>query len=426
MTTDLDFLAKTDPLVAGILQKELQRQQDHLELIASENFASPAVMAAQGSVLTNKYAEGLPKKRYYGGCEFIDEVEQLAIDRAKQLFGAAHANVQPHSGAQANFAVFLTLLEPGDTFMGMDLSHGGHLTHGSPVNVSGKWFNACHYGVSSDTEQLDYDAIRELALQHRPKLIICGYSAYPRVIHFDKFRAIADEIGAYLMADIAHIAGLVATGHHPNPIPYCDVVTTTTHKTLRGPRGGLILTRDPDLGKKLDKSVFPGSQGGPLEHVIAAKAVAFGEALQPEFKTYSEQVIANAQAMATQLQQRNFKIVSGGTDNHLMLVDLRSIGMTGKRADQLVGEVNITANKNTVPFDPESPFVTSGLRLGSPAVTTRGMGTAEFTEIADIIADRLLSPEDEAVAQTCRQRVAQLCDRFPLYAHLQKSVPALV
>ena len=424
--TNLDFLVKTDPLIADLIQKELQRQRDHLELIASENFTSAAVLAAQGSVLTNKYAEGLPKKRYYGGCEFIDQVEQVAIDRAKELFGAAHANVQPHSGAQANFAVFLTLLEPGDTFMGMDLSHGGHLTHGSPVNVSGKWFKACHYGVNKDTEQLDYDEILELAKQHRPKLIICGYSAYPRTIHFDKFRAIADEVGAYLMADIAHIAGLVATGHHPNPIPYCDVVTTTTHKTLRGPRGGLIMTRDAELGKKFDKSVFPGTQGGPLEHVIAAKAVAFGEALQPEFKTYSGQVIANAQALANQLQQRNFKIVSGGTENHLMLVDLRSISMTGKAADQLVSGVNITANKNTVPFDPESPFVTSGLRLGSPALTTRGMGTEEFVEIANIIADRLLSPEDESVAQDCRQRVANLCSRFPLYPHLNIPVPALV
>jgi len=424
--TNLDFLAKTDPLVAASIQKELQRQRDHLELIASENFTSAAVMAAQGSVLTNKYAEGLPKKRYYGGCEFIDEVEQVAIDRAKQLFGAAHANVQPHSGAQANFAVFLTLLEPGDTIMGMDLSHGGHLTHGSPVNVSGKWFKVCHYGVNQETEQLNYDEVRELALKHRPKLIICGYSAYPRIIHFDKFRSIADEIGAYLLADIAHIAGLVATGHHPNPISYCDVVTTTTHKTLRGPRGGLILTRDAELGKKLDKAVFPGSQGGPLEHVIAAKAVAFGEALQPEFKTYSGQVIANAQAMAAQLQQRGLKIVSGGTENHLMLVDLRSIGMTGKVADQLMSEVNITTNKNTVPFDPESPFVTSGLRLGSPAMTTRGLGTTEFVEIANIIADRLLSPQDESVAQACRQRVANLCERFPLYPHLAVPVPALV
>lgn len=424
-STNLDLLASTDPVVAGLIDSELRRQRDHLELIASENFTSAAVLAAQGSVLTNKYAEGLPGKRYYGGCEYIDKVEQVAIDRAKQLFGAAHANVQPHSGAQANFAVFLTLLEPGDTFMGMDLSHGGHLTHGSPVNVSGKWFKACHYGVSRETEQLDYDSIRELALQHRPKLLICGYSAYPRIIEFEKLRAIADEVGAYLLADIAHIAGLVATGLHPDPIPYCDVVTTTTHKTLRGPRGGLILTRDAELGKKLDKAVFPGSQGGPLEHVIAAKAVAFGEALKPEFKVYSAQVIENARAMATQLQKRGFKIVSNGTDNHLMLVDLRSIGMTGKEADRLVSGVNITANKNTVPFDPESPFVTSGLRLGSPAMTTRGMNTAEFTEIANIIADRLLNPEDEAVAQDCRRRVAALCDRFPLYPHMTIPVPAL-
>jgi glycine hydroxymethyltransferase len=424
--TNLDFLVQTDPAVAECLGEELQRQRDHLELIASENFTSPAVLAAQGSVLTNKYAEGLPGKRYYGGCEFIDKVEKLAIDRAKQLFGAAHANVQPHSGAQANFAVFLALLEPGDTFMGMDLSHGGHLTHGSPVNVSGKWFKVCHYGVNSETEQIDYDQVREQALKQRPKLIVCGYSAYPRIIEFEKLRSIADEIGAYLLADIAHIAGLVATGHHPNPIPYCHVVTTTTHKTLRGPRGGLILTNDPELGKKFDKAVFPGSQGGPLEHVIAGKAVAFGEALKPEFKEYSAQVIENAKTLAAQLQKRGFKLVSGGTDNHLMLVDLRCIGMTGKRADQLMSGVNITTNKNTVPFDPESPFVTSGLRLGSPAMTTRGMGTAEFTEIGDIIADRLLNPEDETVAAECRRRVAGLCDRFPLYAHLSIRVPTLV
>jgi glycine hydroxymethyltransferase len=424
--TNLDFLAQTDPAVAECLSQELQRQRDHLELIASENFTSEAVMAAQGSVLTNKYAEGLPKKRYYGGCEFIDKVEQLAINRAKELFGAAHANVQPHSGAQANFAVFLSLLEPGDTIMGMDLSHGGHLTHGSPVNVSGKWFNVCHYGVSPQTEQLDYDQVRELALKHRPKLLICGYSAYPRIIDFEKFRSIADEVGAYLLADIAHIAGLVATGHHPNPIPHCHVVTTTTHKTLRGPRGGLILTHDAELGKKLDKAVFPGSQGGPLEHVIAGKAVAFGEALKPAFKTYSAQVIENAKALSSQLQERGFKIVSDGTENHLILVDLRCISMTGKQADQLVSGVNITANKNTVPFDPESPFVTSGLRLGSPAMTTRGMGAAEFTEIADIIADRLLHPEDATVATECQRRVAQLCDRFPLYPHLRIPVPTLV
>lgn len=423
--TNLELLGKTDPLVADLIGKELQRQRDHLELIASENFTSAAVLAAQGSVLTNKYAEGLPTKRYYGGCEFIDSVEQLAIDRAKQLFGAAHANVQPHSGAQANFAVFLALLEPGDTIMGMDLSHGGHLTHGSPVNVSGKWFKVHHYGVSRETEQLDYAEILELAKQHRPKLLICGYSAYSRTIDFEKFRAIADEVGAYLLADIAHIAGLVATGHHPSPLTHCHVVTTTTHKTLRGPRGGLILTNDLELGKKLDKAVFPGNQGGPLEHVIAAKAVAFGEALKPEFKIYSGQVIENAGAMAAQLVQRGLKIVSGGTDNHLMLVDLRSLPMTGKRADQLVSGVNITANKNTVPFDPESPFVTSGLRLGTPAMTTRGMGTTEFIEIANIIADRLLQPEDEAVTVECRQRVATLCDRFPLYPHLNLRVAAL-
>jgi glycine hydroxymethyltransferase len=423
--TNSEILANSDSTIADLINQELQRQRDHLELIASENFTSAAVLAAQGSVLTNKYAEGLPGKRYYGGCEFVDQIEQIAIDRAKQLFGAAHANVQPHSGAQANFAVFLTLLQPGDKIMGMDLSHGGHLTHGSPVNVSGKWFQVCHYGVSQKTEQLDYEEIREQALTERPKLIICGYSAYPRVIDFEKFRSIADEVGAYLLADIAHIAGLVATGLHPNPIPFCDVVTTTTHKTLRGPRGGLILTRDAELGKKLDKSVFPGTQGGPLEHVIAGKAVAFGEALQPGFKQYSAQVIDNARALASQLQTRGLKLVSNGTDNHLMLVDLQNIGLTGKQADQLVSEVNITANKNTVPFDPQSPFVTSGLRLGSPAMTTRGMGIAEFTEIGNIIADRLLSPSSETVTQDCRQRVAALCDRFPLYPHLQIPVPAM-
>ncbi len=423
--THSDFLTSSDPAIAELINLELQRQRHHLELIASENFTSAAVLAAQGSVLTNKYAEGLPGKRYYGGCEFIDRIEQIAIDRAKQLFGAASANVQPHAGAQANFAVFLTLLQPGDKIMGMDLSHGGHLTHGSPVNVSGKWFEVCHYGVNRETEELDYNQIREQALRERPKLLICGYSAYPRVIDFEKFRSIADEVGAYLLADIAHIAGLVASGLHPDPIPYCDVVTTTTHKTLRGPRGGLILTRDAELGKKLDKSVFPGTQGGPLEHVIAGKAVAFGEALKPEFKVYSAQVIENARALANQLQNRGLKIVSNGTDNHLMLIDLRSIGMTGKLADRLVSEIHITANKNTVPFDPESPFVTSGLRLGSPAMTTRGMGATEFTEIGNIIADRLLNPDSSEVAEDCRRRVAALCDRFPLYSHLESFVPAL-
>lgn len=423
---NVDVLQQSDPALAAIISKELNRQQTHLELIASENFTSPAVMAAQGSVMTNKYAEGLPSKRYYGGCEFVDESEQLAIDRVKELFGAAHANVQPHSGAQANFAVFLALLQPGDTILGMDLSHGGHLTHGSPVNFSGKWFNVVQYGVSRETEQLDFEEIRQVALEHKPKMIICGYSAYPRIIHFDKFRAIADEVGAYLMADIAHIAGLVATGLHPNPLPHCHVVTTTTHKTLRGPRGGLIMTNDADLGKKFDKAVFPGSQGGPLEHVVAAKAVAFGEALKPEFKTYSQQVIKNAKALAAQLQTRGIKVVSDGTDNHLVLLDLRSINMTGKVADALVSQVNITANKNTVPFDPESPFVTSGLRLGTPAMTTRGMGEAEFVEIANIIADCLMNPSDSAVEADCKQRVATLCDRFPLYPHLQVAEPVLV
>lgn len=424
--TNLDFLIQADPEITAAINSELHRQQTHLELIASENFTSPAVLAAQGSVLTNKYAEGLPRKRYYGGCEFVDAAEQLAIDRVKKLFGAEMANVQPHSGAQANFAVFLTLLKPGDTIMGMDLSHGGHLTHGSPVNVSGKWFNVVQYGVNKETEQLDFDQIREIALREKPKLIICGYSAYPRTIDFAAFRAIADEVGAYLLADIAHIAGLVATGHHPNPLPYCDVVTTTTHKTLRGPRGGLIMSKDAELGKKLNKSVFPGTQGGPLEHVIAAKAVAFGEALKPEFKTYSAQVIANAQAMATGFKERGIKLVSDGTDNHLILLDLRSIGMTGKEADRLVSQINITANKNTVPFDPESPFVTSGLRLGSPAMTTRGMGETEFKEIANIVSDCLLKPANEDVSKDCLKRVANLCESFPLYSHLKAPVAARV
>ena len=409
-------LAAGDPAIAALINRELIRQQTHLELIASENFASRAVMEAQGSVLTNKYAEGLPAKRYYGGCEHVDAIEELAIERAKQLFGAAWANVQPHSGAQANFAVFLALLQPGDTILGMDLSHGGHLTHGSPVNVSGKWFKAVHYGVDPETQQLNFDTIRQLALEHKPKLIVCGYSAYPRAIDFEGFRAIADEVGAYLLADMAHIAGLVAAGVHPNPVPVCDVVTTTTHKTLRGPRGGLILCRDAEFGKQFDKAVFPGSQGGPLEHVIAAKAVAFGEALQPGFLTYSKQVIANAQALAERIQERGIAVVSGGTDNHIVLLDLRSIGMTGKVADLLVSDVHITANKNTVPFDPQSPFVTSGLRLGTAACTTRGFDQAAFREVADVIADRLLNPEDAAIELRCRERVAALCERFPLYS----------
>jgi glycine hydroxymethyltransferase len=417
-------LAAGDPAIAALIGKELNRQQTHLELIASENFASRAVMEAQGSVLTNKYAEGLPSKRYYGGCEHVDAIEELAIERAKELFGAAWANVQPHSGAQANFAVFLALLQPGDTIMGMDLSHGGHLTHGSPVNVSGKWFKAVHYGVDEATQQLNFDTIRQLALEHKPKLIVCGYSAYPRTINFEAFRAIADEVGAYLLADMAHIAGLVAAGVHPNPVPVCDVVTTTTHKTLRGPRGGLILCRDAEFAKQFDKAVFPGSQGGPLEHVIAAKAVAFGEALQPSFKAYAKQVVANAQALAARIQERGIAVVSGGTDNHIVLLDLRGIGMTGKVADLLVSDVHITANKNTVPFDPQSPFVTSGLRLGTAACTTRGFDEAAFREVADVIADRLLNPEDAAIEQRCCERVAALCERFPLYAEARELQPA--
>ena len=417
-------LAAGDPAIAALIGKELQRQQTHLELIASENFASRAVMEAQGSVLTNKYAEGLPSKRYYGGCEHVDAIEELAIERARELFGAAWANVQPHSGAQANFAVFLALLQPGDTILGMDLSHGGHLTHGSPVNVSGRWFKVVQYGVDPETQRLNYEAIRQLALEHRPRLIICGYSAYPRTIDFAAFRAIADEVGAHLLADMAHIAGLVAAGVHPSPIPHCHVVTTTTHKTLRGPRGGLILCNDAEFGRQFDKAVFPGSQGGPLEHVIAAKAVAFGEALQPGFRVYSRQVVSNAQALAARIRERGIDVVSGGTDNHLVLLDLRSIGMTGKVADLLVSDVQITANKNTVPFDPQSPFVTSGLRLGTAACTTRGFDEAAFREVADVIADRLLHPEDSGIEQRCRERVAALCARFPLYS-LQRQLQSV-
>ena len=408
-------LLECDPSIAKLINNELSRQETHLELIASENFASRAVMEAQGSVLTNKYAEGLPKKRYYGGCEYIDDIEQLAIDRAKNLFGANWANVQPHSGAQANFAVFLSLLKPGETIMGMDLSHGGHLTHGSPVNVSGRWFKACHYEVDKKTEMLDMDAIRKKAIKNKPKLIICGFSAYPRKIDFEAFRSIADEVNAYLLADIAHIAGLVASGLHPSPVPHCDVVTTTTHKTLRGPRGGLILSKDEELGKKIDKAVFPGTQGGPLEHVIAAKAVAFKEASESAFKLYSQRVITNAQVLSHQLQKRGISIVSKGTDNHIVLLDLRSIGMTGKIADQLVSDIKITANKNTVPFDPESPFVTSGLRLGSAALTTRGFDEKAFEDVGNVIADRLLNPNDEKIKEKSIKKVSELCNNFPLY-----------
>ena len=411
----LNNLDVSDPIIAGLIKKERNRQETHLELIASENFASLAVMEAQGSVLTNKYAEGLPQKRYYGGCEYVDQIEELAIERAKKLFDADWANVQPHSGAQANAAVFLSLLNPGESILGMDLSHGGHLTHGSKVNMSGKWFKSHHYGVDKTTSRLDFDAIRKIALEEKPKLIICGYSAYPRIINFKAFREIADEIGAFLMADIAHIAGLVASKLHPNPIPYCDVVTTTTHKTLRGPRGGLILCKNKEIGKKFDKSVFPGTQGGPLEHVIAAKAVAFGEALKPSFRNYSQQVIDNAKVLAKTLINKGINVVSGGTDNHIVLLDLRSINMTGKVADLLVSEVNITANKNTVPYDPESPFVTSGLRLGTAALTSRGFNENAFIEVGEIISDRLLNPQDRVIEKLCKDKVLNLCNRFPLY-----------
>ena len=404
-----------DLVIKNLIEKEKERQQYHLEMIASENFASEDVMNAQGSILTNKYAEGLPGKRYYGGCEFVDEIENIAIERARNLFGAKWANVQPHSGAQANAAVFLALLEPGDTIMGMDLSHGGHLTHGSHVNMSGKWFRAISYQVDKDTQVLDYRRIEQIAIEEKPKLIITGYSAYPRQIDFQAFRRIADRVGAYLLADIAHIAGIVAKGLHPDPLPYCDVVTTTTHKTLRGPRGGLILSNDEELGKKLDKSVFPGTQGGPLEHVIAAKAVAFGEALAPEFSEYIQEVLNNSEVLAKTLIQRGIDIVSGGSDNHIVLLDLRSIGMTGKVADALVSKINITANKNTVPFDPESPFVTSGLRLGTSALTTRGFDQNAFVEVGNIIADILLNPDDEEIKEICKERVRKLCRSFPLY-----------
>jgi len=414
-------LDECDPIIADLIKQERNRQETHLELIASENFTSNAVMQAQGSVLTNKYAEGLPQKRYYGGCEYVDQIEELAISRAKKLFESNWANVQPHSGAQANTAVFLSLLNPGDSILGMNLSHGGHLTHGSPVNMSGKWFKAYQYGVDKETNLLNFDNIRKIALEVRPKLIICGYSAYPRVIDFKAFREIADEVGAFLMADIAHIAGLVACKLHPNPIPYCDVVTTTTHKTLRGPRGGMILCKDEEFGKKFDKAVFPGTQGGPLEHVIAAKAVAFHEALQPTFKNYSRNIIENAKSLANTLINKGINIVSGGTDNHIVLLDLRSINMTGKIADLLVSEVNITANKNTVPFDPESPFVTSGLRLGTAALTTRGFDKNAFIEVGNIIADRLLNPENQIIEKSCKERVLALCDRFPLYENKLES-----
>ena len=411
----MSYVKQQDPNVQEMIELELGRQRNKLEMIASENFVSQAVMEAQGSVLTNKYAEGYPHKRYYGGCEYVDMVEELAIERAKQLFGAEHVNVQPHSGSQANFGVYFALLEPGDTIMGMNLSHGGHLTHGSPVNVSGKYFNIIPYGVDAETGRIDYEEMRKIAQEHKPKMIIGGGSAYSRQIDFKTMAEIAHEVGAIFMVDMAHFAGLVAAGLHPNPVEYADIVTTTTHKTLRGPRGGMIMCKE-EYAKAIDKSIFPGIQGGPLMHVIAAKAVAFGEALQPEFKEYAKQVIVNAQTLADALQQEGFTIVSGGTDTHVLLVDLRAVGLTGKVAEHILDEVGITCNKNTIPFDPESPFVTSGIRLGTPALTTRGLNAEDMKEIASIIALVLKHPEDTAAQEEAKQRVAKLCKQYPMYA----------
>jgi glycine hydroxymethyltransferase len=409
-----EALRASDPEIASLIDAEIRRQKDGLELIASENFVSPAVLEAMGSPLTNKYAEGLPGKRYYGGCEVVDIVEQLAIDRAKQLFGAEHANVQPHSGAQANYEAMAPFLKPGDTFLGMDLSNGGHLTHGSPVNFSGMLYHAISYGVT-DEGLIDYDDMRAKARQHRPKLVLAGYSAYSRVVDFAAFAEVAREIGAIFMVDMAHFAGLVAGGAYPSPVPFADVVTTTTHKTLRGPRGGLILCK-AEHAKAIDKSVFPGTQGGPLEHVIAAKAVCFKEALDPSFKEYSQKVVANARALAAALSARGFQIVSGGTDNHLMLVDLRNRGLTGKVAQLSLDEAAITVNKNTVPKETQSPFVTSGIRIGTSAVTTRGMGGDEMARIAELIDRVLTAPDDAASKSAIREEVRSLTSRFPLYA----------
>ena len=411
----LTNLKTVDPEIQKAIDQELSRQREKLEMIASENIVSKAVMQAQGSVLTNKYAEGYPCKRYYGGCEYVDVVEQLAIDRAKKLFGAEYANVQPHSGAQANTAVYFALLQPGDTILGMNLTDGGHLTHGSPVNISGKYFKIIPYGVDKETERIDYDELERLAKEHQPKLIVGGASAYSRVIDFERMAQIAKSVGAYFMVDMAHIAGLVAAGLHPSPVPYADVVTTTTHKTLRGPRGGLILCRDAEFGKQFNKAIFPGIQGGPLMHVVAAKAVAFKEALSDEFKVYQQQVLDNAKALADELVKKGFRIVSGGTDNHLMLVDLRSKNITGKEAQFLLDEIGITANRNTIPFEPLSPFVTSGIRLGTPALTTRGLKEEDIREVADIIADVIENREDSAVIEAAKAKVQAICKKFPLY-----------
>ena len=414
----MDTLKQADPQVAEAIDHELNRQRTKLELIASENIVSRAVMEAQGSVLTNKYAEGYPGKRYYGGCEYVDVAEQLAIDRAKELFGAAWANVQPHSGAQANMAVFFALLQPGDTILGMNLTDGGHLTHGSTVNISGTYYKVIPYGVDRETERIDYDALEKLAAEHHPRMIIAGASAYARIIDFERIAAIAKSVDAIFMVDMAHIAGLVAAGQHPSPVPYADIVTTTTHKTLRGPRGGLILGRDEELGKKINKAVFPGIQGGPLMHVIAAKAVALGEALKPSFKEYGAQVVKNAAALADELTKLGYRIVSGGTDTHVMLVDLTNKDVTGKEAQTLLDEVNITANRNTIPFEPRSPFVTSGIRLGSPALTTRGFREEDMREVARIIAHVLDAPTDESRRAEARRRVDALCKKYPIYEHL--------
>ncbi|AFV12867.1 serine hydroxymethyltransferase GlyA [Thermacetogenium phaeum DSM 12270] len=407
----LEWLERTDPEIAALIRRERNRQEWKIELIASENFTSPAVMEAQGTVLTNKYAEGYPGRRYYGGCEYVDQVEDLARERAKLLFGAEHVNVQPHSGAQANTAVYFAALKPGDTVLGMDLAHGGHLTHGSPVNISGKYFNFIPYGVSRETGTIDYEEVRELALRHQPKMIVAGASAYPRIIDFEAFREIADQVGALLMVDMAHIAGLVAAGLHPSPVPLADFVTTTTHKTLRGPRGGMILCKQ-EYAEAVDKAVFPGIQGGPLMHVIAAKAVALQEALQPEFKDYQKRVVANAKALAASLMEHGYDLVSGGTDNHLMLVDLRSKHMTGKEAERRLDEVGITVNKNAVPDDPKGPFITSGIRIGTPAVTSRGFDAEAMKEIAQIIDITLTG---QGRGDEARRRVQRLCERFPLY-----------
>ncbi|MCI6587810.1 MAG: serine hydroxymethyltransferase [Clostridiales bacterium] len=409
---DFKSIQAADPELCAAMRDELKRQREHIELIASENFVSDAVLAAMGSHLTNKYAEGYPGKRYYGGCQYVDVVENLARDRAKQLFGAEHANVQPHSGAQANMAVYFAMLNPGDTVMGMNLSHGGHLTHGSPVNMSGKYFNFVAYGVTEDEEVIDYDALEKQALEVRPKMIVAGASAYPRVIDFARLREIADKAGCLLMVDMAHIAGLVAAGEHPSPVPYADFVTTTTHKTLRGPRGGMILCRE-QYAKAIDKAIFPGTQGGPLEHVIAGKAVCFKEALSDEFKQYQHQIVLNAKAMAEEFTRQGIRLVSGGTDNHLMLLDLTGTGVTGKALETLLGQANITVNKNTIPKETLSPFVTSGVRIGTPAVTTRGMKEPEMVKIAQLIA-RMIR-EGEAATEEVRQEVLALCARFPLY-----------